>query len=70
MPEKLAERLKPCPFCGGETKVFFLVGVPEYESWGVKCKECGSSISGFGAREEAAAAWFMFYKLEKAKTAM
>ena len=44
------QKLKPCPFCGGEGEIqhsiyrtapdFGYERMPQFDSWYVKCKEC------------------------------
>ena len=37
----MTNELKPCPFCGGEAKLFYSPLNSPTEFW-VKCKECGA----------------------------
>lgn len=48
--------LKPCPFCGGETKI------RTYSSMGliaffVRCNDCAAESTCYDTKEEAVAAW-------------
>ena len=45
------ERLKPCPFCGGEARV------TGYKSFWIVCKECLSESTVFDTKNEAIKAW-------------
>ncbi len=53
------EKLKLCPFCGGEGDVcvanwdFTNNKPPENPRYGVKCKECLSSTNNYETRNEA-----------------
>lgn len=50
----MSEKLKPCPFCGGNN--LSIDGITVY--W-VECKDCNASISGHETEEEAIEAWNM-----------
>lgn len=41
------EKLKPCPFCGGEAKVMKM----GYPHW-VYCLECGAKVHGGTTKEK------------------
>ncbi len=45
------DRLKRCPFCGGEAEI---VG---YTIFWVTCKECTAETKDFDTKEEAIEAW-------------
>jgi len=47
------ETLKPCPFCGGEGKLFFAADRVFY----VSCESCGTTSDWFDTKAEAIAAW-------------
>ena len=63
----MTEKLKPCPFCGGEGKIRFDIGdyrTGEYRGYYVQCGNLdvnclASWISGgcFSTKEEAIEAW-------------
>jgi len=36
------EKLKPCPFCGGDATTHY--GIHDYNRWGVYCIDCGAEI--------------------------
>ena len=55
MPEKLAERLKPCPFCGSEA-IREYYGYP-LDYWVIICRNCGGKLSVYGSREQVIQAW-------------
>ena len=38
------EKLKPCPFCGGEAGVFHNDNFCNILLWGVECLECGALV--------------------------
>lgn len=54
------DRLKPCPFCGGEAEV----NVIDYDetdldmdsTWWVQCRECGALTDEYSGGDEAEAA--------------
>ena len=48
----MSEKLKPCPFCGGNN--LSIDGITVY--W-VECKDCNASIGGHETEEEAIEAW-------------
>lgn len=47
-------KLKPCPFCGGNTK---MIDTALKIIFWVRCTECGASISAYGNIEDAERAW-------------
>ena len=40
------DKLKKCPFCGGEAEIFWVI-----------CKECTAETKDFDTKEEAIEAW-------------
>jgi len=51
------EKLRNCPFCGGEASVYesgYMYTAPSYY---VCCDECGSGTTVFYTEEEAIEAW-------------
>lgn len=48
----MSEKLKPCPFCGGNN--LSVEGITFY--W-VECIDCNASISGHETEEQAIEAW-------------
>lgn len=47
------EKLKSCPFCGGEART-----IPySFEDFAVRCKECGCGTGIYDTEEEAIEAW-------------
>jgi Lar family restriction alleviation protein len=46
------EKLKPCPFCGGEAHIF-----GHTKSWGVLCTKCYVSTLNYETEAAAIAAW-------------
>ena len=56
-----ADKLKPCPFCGGEAITGY--AIKDYNRWGVYCQNCGALVEvqdwkGIDDSEEnAIAAW-------------
>ena len=50
----MSEKLKPCPFCGGEGVVY---GFSDYDYRRVICKDCGGSTEYSDTREKAIEAW-------------
>ena len=52
------EKLKPCPFCGGETEVFKdMASLFFPEKFNVWCKKCGVHTLEFRKRKEAIKVW-------------
>lgn len=51
----MSERLKPCPFCGGEAELI----KPRLETpWTVECKKCGCILfTEYECQRKAIAAW-------------
>jgi Lar family restriction alleviation protein len=53
--------LKPCPFCGGEAKVYDHFRIARGKTWNyfrVGCEECGLRFPKFSeVKEEAIEAW-------------
>ncbi|MBR1602554.1 MAG: Lar family restriction alleviation protein [Synergistaceae bacterium] len=47
-------KLKPCPFCGGESKV---IGSDKYSDYCATCSKCWTTSNYFDSREKAAEAW-------------
>jgi Lar family restriction alleviation protein len=52
LPEIEGERLKPCPFCGGDD-----LHVVASQSWAVKCHGCMAKVQCFDTRELAIKGW-------------
>ena len=48
--------LKPCPFCGGETKIRTYSGMGRTMFF-VQCNDCAAESSCYDTKEEAVAAW-------------
>ena len=69
------EKLKLCPFCGGEGDVcvanwdFTNNKPPENPRYGVKCKECLSSTNNYETRNEAVK-WCYTKKVDSKKRKM
>ena len=62
------EKLKPCPFCGGQPKIYDIVrryvddepGVPPRKRWKVMCGarvDCCAILNDYASPQEAAQAW-------------
>lgn len=49
------DKLKPCPFCGGEKVRFAYLGTTE--SHAICCENCGAESNEFDTEEEAIEAW-------------
>lgn len=49
----MSNKLKPCPFCGGEA----IIDGCDDTLWIVICKECNASIGYKETKEEAIEAW-------------
>lgn len=53
----MSERLLPCPFCGGEAKILYLVNMDMPMYW-PRCKVCDAEINTlFRSAELAIEAW-------------
>lgn len=48
----MGEKLKPCPFCGGEAKTKHF-----YNTSSIVCADCGSSTALFRDTDTAIAVW-------------
>lgn len=48
--------LKPCPFCGGEAKMFS-AKVNTFDRYVVYCQKCDASSHAFFLQNDAADAW-------------
>lgn len=58
------EKLKSCPFCGGEARISerYREGVSNRKMYWVECKKCGitqahHALAGYNSRAKAANAW-------------
>lgn len=49
----MSDKLKPCPFCGGEA----IVSGCDDTLWSVICKKCAASIDYNDTKQEAIIAW-------------
>lgn len=54
--------LKPCPFCGGEAKIYETPTKEKYwniskKSYDILCSECGASMVDFLYRDIAISMW-------------
>lgn len=52
----MSAKLKPCPFCGGETKIRTYSGMGRTMFF-VQCNDCAAESSCYDTKEEAVAAW-------------
>lgn len=50
----MAEKLKPCPFCGGKAKNVYFRYTDTHSIW---CRTCGAESYEFDTEEEAIEAW-------------
>lgn len=48
------DKLKPCPFCGGEAKFF---EDKYYQIYSVTCTECDAGTNAYGIEQDAIDAW-------------
>lgn len=55
IPEKSSVGLKPCPFCGGESKMHELENL--YNSFFVRCGDCRLSTNGYTKADYAVDMW-------------
>ena len=46
--------LEPCPFCGGEAKLF---EDKDYQIYSVTCTECDAGTNAYGIEQDAIDAW-------------
>lgn len=51
------DNLKPCPFCGMAAKTILEADDDGDQFYHVYCLGCNAETAGYGAREEAIAAW-------------
>ncbi|MBR1436961.1 MAG: Lar family restriction alleviation protein [Synergistaceae bacterium] len=49
----MTEQLRPCPFCGGEARIFY----PDCTFPSVGCRKCGTVSSRYVYMQEAIDAW-------------
>lgn len=50
----MSDKLKPCPFCGGEAKFF---EDKDYQIYSVTCTECDAGTNAYGIEQDAIDAW-------------
>lgn len=50
----MSDKLKPCPFCGGEAKFF---EDKDYQIYSVTCTECDAGTNAYGIEQDAIIAW-------------
>ena len=67
----MSDKLKPCPFCGGEAVYSNDYGNPEVVSHAVMCldPDCGATITG-PYKDVVIAAWNRRAPMEKAREAL
>ena len=46
-------KLKPCPFCGGEARLYF----GNIDCHGVCCRKCSAKVYGYATQASAVRAW-------------
>ena len=59
------EKLKPCPFCGGEAKLYSRAIDWLLSEHLVRCKKCHCETDVYDTKEEATEAWNRRYKGDK-----
>lgn len=60
------EKLKPCPFCGGEAEIVRDVG----SIWDVSCKRCYASIGAYHSYSKEAAIYAWNRRWQNIRTGM
>ena len=53
MMNSMTDELKPCPFCGGEARIFY----PDCTFARVGCRQCRTVSNGYATQQEAIDAW-------------
>ena len=54
----MENKLKPCPFCGGEAKMMTTY-IGEMREYNVTCRMCSCILISFTTEQEAINAWNM-----------
>lgn len=60
----MMEKLKPCPFCGGEAHA---IDEPEKKIYSIVCLNCDTDIEFYDSKEEAVEAWDARHRIGKPK---
>lgn len=55
MRDSVEEKLKPCPFCGGEAETDYAWHDRNYP--GVHCNDCGAYVFDYDSEEKAVEKW-------------
>lgn len=53
----MASGLKPCPFCGGEARIVYMISSRFGRSFSVECPNCNLAVMPNPSNEDAVEAW-------------
>ncbi len=54
----MSEKLKPCPFCGGDASIYEVTSEEEnFSGYMVSCDDCGCGTTAFDVQDMAVQSW-------------